>query len=426
RDILLGDASISKTLEVLNVLSESICRKLGSPSKSFQALLGELQVSEKSELRDAALPFARVGLDVLRRLGGDHAALARRYDLERTGGTVEQESETEQDFPLQDLEYEVAQFINFPPLQTCEYESATITAILDRFDFETAKIERKKSFFGLRSEWSIQRSRAAAWGFTETLITENDEAINLDMIAIPSGSFTMGAPESEPESTSDERPQHDVTLQSFYLGRYAVTQAQWRVVASYEPVAKELNPDPSRFKGDNRPVEKVSWDDAQEFCQRLSAKTGKDYRLPSEAQWEYACRAGTSTPFHYGETIAPELANYNGTRTYKDSPKGEWRQTTTDVGSFPANAWGLHDMHGNVWEWCEDDWHGDYEDAPNDGSAWLIDSDNRSQVRRLLRGGSWGDDPENCRSACRINDARDLIISFVGFRVCCGPPRTLS
>ena len=421
RDILLGDASISKTLEVLNVLSSSICRKLGSPSKSFQALLGELQASEKSELRDAALPFARVGLDVLRRLGGEYATLARRYDLERTSSNRKQVSETE-DFPLQDLEYEVAQFINFPPLQTCEYESATITAILDRFDFEIAKIEWKTRLFGLRREWVIHRRRATTWGFIEILDSRDTEDIGLDMIAIPSGSFRMGAPESEPESSNNERPQHDVTLQPFYLGRYAVTQAQWRVVAGYEPVAKELNPDPSDFKGDNRPVENVSWEDAQEFCQRLSAKTGKDYRLPSEAQWEYACRSGTSTPFHYGETIAPELANYNSDYTYNNSPKGECRQTTTEVGSFPANEWGFHDMHGNVWEWCEDDWHGDYEDAPNDGSAW-VDSD-RTKTNRVLRGGSWYINPEYCRSACRSFITRDDD-SSIGFRVCCVPPRTL-
>jgi formylglycine-generating enzyme required for sulfatase activity len=168
----------------------------------------------------------------------------------------------------------------------------------------------------------------------------------------------------------------------------------------------------------------VSWEDVREFCQRLSAKTGKDYRLPSEAQWEYACRAGTSTPFHYGETITPELANYDGTETYKDSPKGEFRQTTMDVGSFPANEWGLYDMHGNVWEWCEDDWHGDYEDAPSDGSAWV--ETNRTKTNRVLRGGSWCSHPEVCRSACRNGFTRVVILNDVGFRVCCVPPRTLS
>jgi formylglycine-generating enzyme required for sulfatase activity len=230
----------------------------------------------------------------------------------------------------------------------------------------------------------------------------------------------MGAPKSELESSNDERPQHDVTLPTFYLGRYPVTQVQWRAVAAYPKIERDLDLNPSRFKGNNRPVERVSWDDAREFCQRLSAKTNKDYRLPSEAQWEYACRAGTTTPFHYGETITTELANYAGSYTYNNGLKGEDRNETTEVGRFPANDWGLHDMHGNVWEWCEDDWHSNYEGAPSDGSAW-VESD-RTETRRLLRGGSWFYDPENCRSACRVNFTRGDRFGNFGFRVCCVPP----
>ncbi len=150
---------------------------------------------------------------------------------------------------------------------------------------------------------------------------------------------------------------------------------------------KGLAPDPSRFKGDNRPVDQVSWADAQEFCKRLSVKTGKDYCLPSEAEWEYACRAGTTTPFHFGETITTELANYDGNSTYNNGPKGEYREETTDVGLFPANDWGLYDMHGSLWEWCEDDYHSDYNGAPDDGSAWVESDPYRDQscaARRLL------------------------------------------
>ncbi len=416
RDILLGDASISKSIEVLNVLSDSICRKLGSPSKSFQALLAELQSSE-GQLRDAALPFARVGLDVLRRLGGDYAALARRYE-----SGVEVVPFEPEPFPLEDLEYEVAKLINFPPLQPCEYQSAIITAILDRFDFETAKLERENRWLGLRQEWIIRRRPAVAWGYTELLnpASETADLIPLEMIAIPGGSFTMGAPESESESGNDERPQHEVTLQPFYLGRHLVTQAQWRVVAGYDRIEQDLDPDPSNFKGANRPVESMSWEDAQEFCRRLSVATGKDYRLPSEAQWEYACRAGTETPFHFGETVSPELASYDGSFTYGDGPKGESRQGTTEVGSFPANDWGLHDMHGNVWEWCEDDYHNSYNGAPEDGSAWV--ESNRAEVNRLLRGGSWFNDPQLCRSASRGHNPRGHRSLNVGFRVCCVPP----
>ena len=153
---------------------------------------------------------------------------------------------------------------------------------------------------------------------------------------------------------------------------------------------RELKADPSRFKGDNRPVEQVTWFDAVEFCQRLSQYTKRNYRLPSEAEWEYACRAGTTTPFHFGETITSELANYNAESTYGDAPKGESRGETTEVGSFGvANGFGLYDMHGNVYEWCADQYHDNYEGAPTDGSAWIEEINDNDNHSRLLRGGSW-------------------------------------
>ncbi|OLP18380.1 hypothetical protein BST81_11010 [Leptolyngbya sp. 'hensonii'] len=273
-------------------------------------------------------------------------------------------------------------------------------------------------------KWVIRRSRIVTWGYTETLGLNAGQEIGLDLIAIPGGSFTMGAPASEPDGSKNERPQHEVTLQPFYLGRYPITQAQWRVVSSYDRVNQDLDPDPSSFKGDHRPVEQVSWEDAQEFCQRLSAKTGKAYRLPSEAQWEYACRAGSTTPFHFGETLTPDLANYNGNYTYNNGSPGENRKQTTDVGIFPANDWGLHDMHGNVLEWCEDDYHSNYQGAPDDGSAWIeVDQE---QNRRVLRGGSWADSPGYCRSAVRLNDSRENRFNSIGFRVCCVLPGTSS
>ncbi len=288
--------------------------------------------------------------------------------------------------PLEDIEYEVAEFIHFPPLQPCIYEAAFISAILERFEFETATIEQKSRFLGFDRRWLITRSQGANWGYTESL----SQDIGLEMVAIPEGSFLMGSPKGEPESDNSERPQHEVRLQPFYLGRYPITQAQWRIVAGYERVARELDLEPSRFKRDNRPVENIRWQDAEEFCRRLSAKTGKDYRLPSEAQWEYTCRAGTTTPFHFGKIITTDLANYNGNYSYNDSPKGKYREQTTEVGSFLANAWGLCDMHGNVWEWCADDWHGDYTGAPSDGSAWLEnDKSDQNKADKLLRGGSW-------------------------------------
>ncbi|KHG42439.1 hypothetical protein OA07_05195 [Aphanizomenon flos-aquae 2012/KM1/D3] len=170
---------------------------------------------------------------------------------------------------------------------------------------------------------------------------------------------------------------------------------------------------PAYFKGNNRPVEYVSWNNAVNFCQKLSQKTGKNYKLPSEAQWEYACRAGTTTPFYFGESITPDLVNYNGNYAYAAAPKGQYRKQTTDVGTFPPNAFGLYDMHGNVWEWCEDDWQENYINAPINGSALISRSS-----KNLLRGGSWGFNPGNCRSAYRGDYYLDY--DGIGFRVVCG------
>ena len=238
------------------------------------------------------------------------------------------------------------------------------------------------------------------------------------MVAIPGGIFMMGAPKSEKRSLSlyiYDSPQHQVTVSAFYIGKFQVTQKQWKAVASLPKVNHDLDPYPSYFKGDDLPVENVSWEDAVEFCQRLSKQTGKKYRLPSEAEWEYACRAGTTTPFHFGKTITGELANYNASYTYANEPKGENRGETTPVGSFPPNAFGLYDMHGNVQEWCEDDFHFSYNGAPNDGSVWL----SKRSSTKVLRGGSWVYSAASCRSADRDNSARDSRVSSHGFRVVC-------
>ena len=264
---------------------------------------------------------------------------------------------------------------------------------------------------------SLYRYQRTNKAYTEDL----GKDVRLTLMLIPAGNFIMGAPEDEPESRDNERPQHHVELSQFFLGRYPITQAQWRVVAGYDRIERDLEREPSRFKGDNRPVEQVSWDDAVEFCQRLSAKSGKDYRLPSEARWEYACRAGMDTPFHFGETILPDLANYATQYSYRDSPTQESRGQTTDVGTFRANDWGLYDMHGNVFEWCEDTWPSNYEEAPTDGSAWTDVSSNL----RVLRGGSWDYGPWDCRSASRGYASRAGRGNGFGFRVCCVPPRSL-
>ena len=296
------------------------------------------------------------------------------------------------------------------------------------------------------------------------VFAEEQKRTALTMLWIPPGSFWMGSPEKELDRQDREGPQHLVQLQGFFMGQMPITQAQWRTVAAWaeqpgEQWSRELKTNPAWVDGEKQkirkssgsesdesvvldgtpnndihPVEQVSWLDASEFCNRLSQRTGRLYTLPSEAQWEYACRAGSITPFHFGPTITPELANYNGRSTYGDGPKGEYREQTTPVGMFPANAWGLHDMHGNVWEWCLDHWHDSYEGAPADGSAWLNTTEptkkatskkeNNSESEdelRLLRGGSWLYYPGDCRSAYRLHFQPGSANDDVGFRVVCLP-----
>jgi formylglycine-generating enzyme required for sulfatase activity len=243
---------------------------------------------------------------------------------------------------------------------------------------------------------------------------------SLRLIQIPEGEFTMGSPPTELKRSNNEGPQHSVRLGGFKLGQTPVTQAQWAVVARWPRVELDLEPDPSGFKGRLRPVERVSWKQAIEFCRRLSQRTGSAFTLPSEAQWECACRAGTTTPFAFGATLTAELVNYDANYTYADGPKGEYREQTTPLGLFPANAWGLQDMHGNVWEWCLDHWHNNYEGAPSDGSAWLKPNASDEEPR-LLRGGSWLDLPRYCRSAFRNRTLPVDAGSFIGFRVVCLP-----
>jgi formylglycine-generating enzyme required for sulfatase activity len=239
---------------------------------------------------------------------------------------------------------------------------------------------------------------------------------SVHMIMIPAGTFTMGAPDGAEQVYPNEGPARQVQIREFYLSQYEVTQRKWRAVATGLPkVLRDLSPAPSAVAGDDLPVTDISWAEAVEFCARLTRKTGRQYRLPSEAEWEYAARAGTTTAFAFGETVTTEFVNYDGTGPYGGGPTGVGRGRPVPVGSLKeANAFGLYDTHGNVWEWCADEYHADYRGAPTDGSAWNTGGD---VVRRVLRGGSYNNLAVDCRSANRYGYPMDGKSAEIGFRL---------
>ena len=221
------------------------------------------------------------------------------------------------------------------------------------------------------------------------------------MRIIPAGRFLMGSPEDEPGRGDNESPQHEVQIATpFALGVYAVTFGEYDMFCQ---ITKRKNTHDALWGRGNRPVINVSWHDAQACCEWLSEQTQQHYRLPSEAEWEYACRAGTESSYFTGHRIAPHQANYDA-------------KQTLPVGSFPHNAFGLYDMHGNVWEWTQDCWHDNYNNAPNDGPAWLKNSAGDCD-RRVIRGGSWYGDPQFLRSAIRVKNGTDDTYDRIGFRI---------
>jgi formylglycine-generating enzyme required for sulfatase activity len=269
------------------------------------------------------------------------------------------------------------------------------------------------------------------------------EGHGMEFSLIPAGGFQIGSPDDESQRRPNEGPQQFVEIRTFALGRTTITQAQWAAVveAAPETIEQTLSPYPSFFRGDRLPVETISWDQAVEFCRRLSKVTGLNCRLPSEAEWEYACRARTTSPFHFGATLTPELANYCGTGgavcgmnegkdissetydgvpypsgAYGKGPEGEFRNGTVEAGSFPPNRFGLFQMHGNVWEHCLDTGLADYRHIPTDGSPHV-----GPQSRRVLRGGSWSHNPAICRSAYRDSMLAHSVgwQGRVGLRVAC-------
>jgi len=460
RRLLNERTDLEDTTRVLDTLGGAIAEQLGLPQiRSFTALLSP-RASWDQDVQATILPFAQITTEVLHNLGGDYAALAEIVEEEarmksnwirpvREADLAAEEQEDEQgEFPpLKLLEFEIVQLLEreelpeFPEIRVQEVEVVTIVfeelppiGELELFEFEVATLEQniqeqrtgflQNLFRQRQSEWVIRKRKAQAYQWMELL----SDRLQLEMVAIPSGRFLMGSPESELERSPSEGPQREVTVGEFLMSRYPITQVQWSFVARLPKVNRELESSPSSFKGNNLPVERVFWYYAVEFCDRLSRYTDHQYRLPTEAEWEYACRAGTTTPFHFGETIMTDLANYRGTDdkqynwsgSYGQGPKGNYREKTTPVDQFKiANAFGLCDMHGNVWEWCLDHWHNDYKGAPTDGSAWVVEEGGRA---RVIRGGSWFDDPRDCRSAFRNSPDPDDRNYRLGFRVVCEVP----
>jgi formylglycine-generating enzyme required for sulfatase activity len=444
RDLLLQKSPIRTTTEVWREIGSFIEQNIDS----LQDALG-LVPNPSGSIDNVQLSrehyFAEVRGAVLKTWGGEFAHrgqelidAAQNYRARKSRLT--EDSELNSVFPeLQEIPFIDAQLIEDipppfpPPLQTEEFTVVTLetqpepdtSQDLEPFEFtvvtllpRSSRQQRNRKQSQQPTEWELHREQRQAYRRVETLPGD----IPLEMIALPGGRFRMGSPLGEPERYKDESPQHEVNVEQFWMGRYPVTQRQWQAVVRLSQVERQLNPNPSRFKGDDRPVERVSWYDATEFCARLSAHTGRAYRLPSEAEWEYACRADTTTPFHFGEMITTEVANYRG-GAYNNGPTGERRGKTTLVNYLKgANAFGLSDMHGNVWEWCQDHWHSNYKGAPIDGSAWLSENDKASRIRR---GGSWNFSAGSCRSASRSYSDPLLANDGLGFRVCCSAFRTL-
>ena len=523
RSLFLKDSPTAKSVQIVTVISRYFAQRLGKNLQQFYGLLKQpdalKQVQRETVKEFEPEHFAEITTHILKQLGGAYVRLAEEIEAGWRGESVEatpiQRFQTRWDTPTQEQNRAVLELLYYNMLESAVVTqqqpqsssagfSSMDTSELELFSFETVFVNRKGEI--------IKRETHTAQYFREILRLEQGkqeksllqriiprffrgggaieaikEAITLDMVAIPGGTFMMGSPAGE--GSGAEHPQHEVTVPSFFMSKTPITQAQWRIIASRTDlkVNRDLDPEPARFKDDpdpktlpnyrssqtvptrwDRPVEEVSWYDAVEFCARLSQLTGREYRLPSEAEWEYACRAVTpdssSTSessqnptyplFHFGETLTDQLANYDASNTYADEPKGQYREQTTPVGSFPPNVFGLYDMHGNVWEWCLDDWHDNYEGSPTDGKAWLdkknyqqetskvnaneksrgsgdftletTEENNSQLVYKILRGGSWFNYPSNCRAAYRGTYHYPLkLYSSGGFRVVCVSGRTL-
>jgi formylglycine-generating enzyme required for sulfatase activity len=290
--------------------------------------------------------------------------------------------------------------------------------------FDLSKKEKLGSRYRILEEPQIPNSEK--YDFESIVLNQYGEIINhyscqaqriveslgkneINLILIPGGEYDMGT------SVRSQSPIHLVKIAPFLISQYPITKAQWQEVASWSTVNLSLKKQPVRKGSIDSPVVKISWNDAVEFCDRLSIKTGSIYRLPTESEWEYTCRATTNTDFSLGQTITSKYVNYDATITYRSEPRSVYRERPNTINEFTyPNRFGVFDMHGNVWEWCADHWHDNYHGAPMDNLSW----ESLGESRRVIRGGSWRNEPALCTSTYRqASNEESQSSNNIGFRI---------
>jgi formylglycine-generating enzyme required for sulfatase activity len=357
----------------------------------------------------------------------DLAAQVRRsmQRQEQAHARARRLAETEHDYAAAVRELEtLAEHLRDAGLYALLVRRRDRAAELDRLIREAVRETKLKGVRRLVEELLTLQPREELRRLLATLPGPPDRlsnAVGMTLALIPAGSFRMGSPDGEAERGKDEGPVHEVRItRPFYLGVHPVTQAQYQRV---------MGSNPSHFHagdggGPEHPVDQVTWDEAMEFCRRLSASpeeraAGREYRLPTEAEWEYACRAGTATPFWWGASASSTQANFKGSHPYGGGEKGPYPRRTTRVGAYSANPWGLHDVHGNVWEWCAD-W---FDEACYANSSIEDPLGPESGSGRVLRGGSWHSVGGSCRAAFRCRYAPGSRYSSIGFRTALTAPQ---
>lgn len=410
-----------EAVEVINSVSRAIEKRFNRRyPHTFQAYLKDPDIDLPEGL-EGLKAFANITADILKTLGRPYQDLVQQL---RIGAKKKAVPLDPYGNPLQTFTYEVAEYLNIPEiidvpftegllnddtwppaLKSVDFEIATVEVTpgeptgptIEPFDFTIATLIHSEE----TNTWEINHQPGHADRYIETL----PDGIPLEMVSIPGSSFVMGSPEDDPERDAEcESLQHEASVSHFFMARYPITQVQWQVIAALPRVERDLILTPSRFSGADHPVENISWNDAVEFCRRISRLTGYNYQLPSEVEWEYSCRATTTTPYHFGASLIPRVANY-----------GNHHGSTTEVGLFGiANGFGLCEMHGNVAEWCNDIASGERQNSSDKSTKSL----HKPSDYRILRGGSWNRHRVTCRSAFRRTLHNQNRGDDTGFRVC--------